>query len=165
MDVSDRLGPLYARYGLLASLVLAAIASLKQEGDQHVKPAGDDVHRLNRLREVLTTSWEGGVVGGVVSGESRLTWEPTQVPARSTRNKLDDVTVIRRVLPGNYELETFVPRADQVLNDLMRAGVAGVEDREFLDGPFVEFLERLAKGNRAAVSSTRRAGRQRVPLA
>jgi hypothetical protein len=163
VDVSDRLAPRYARYGLLANLTLAMIDQLR--ASEGIAPSGDDVMRLRRIRELLAASWQGAVVSGEVQGQSNLAWEPISSGNESTRGKLDDTTIVKRMVPANYSLENFLPEADSVLHDLSEGGLTGVSNRDFLDGPFTDFLEQLARSNRGTAPATRRAGRQRVSLA
>jgi len=166
--MSDRLAPRYARYGLLASFVLAALKELEDRDDPDLRPSKDDAHRLDRMKDLLATSWEGALVGnidGVTVGEVQLAWSPTSSPAKSTSAKLDDARVVLSVLPTDAVFAKFVPAAGKTLSDLAEGGLGSVEDREFLDGSFKEFLQRLSTANRGAGSTTRRAGRARASLA
>lgn len=157
--MSDRLAPRYARYGLLASLNLAAIEHLRGAGE--ARPKGDDQARLERLRELLRASWQGGVVSGSIQPTKSHLSQPA---GRSTRSKLDDARIVKKAIPKGYDLGGFVNEADKALELVLKDGLKDV-DREFLDGPLTVFLTRLAKGNRGAGPTTRRSARQRVPLA
>jgi hypothetical protein len=160
--MSNRLTPRYARYGLLASLNLAAIERLRQQGEgTSAKPKGDDQARLEHLRDLLKASWQGGVVSGSIQPTKSHLSEPA---GGSTRNKLDDARIVKRAIPKGYDLGGFVNKADEELALVLKDGLREV-DREFLDGPLTIFLTRLAKGNRGAGPATRRSARQRVPLA
>lgn len=172
----NRLSPRYARYGLLANFALRTLKELRQQEELGIeaRPSGDDEKRLLRLQELLAASWQGGVVGGSIktggarvsaATEARLSKVVPRSGGYSTRSKLDDAKIVQRLLPPSYELGTFVPKADETLRQLTKKGIAGVKDKEFLFGPMTDFLARLAKSNRGARPSTRRAGRQRVPLA
>lgn len=164
--MSNRLAPRYARYGLLASLNLAAIERLRQQGEGSLaKPQGDDQARLEHLRGLLKASWQGGVVSGSIQPQSQSTKSHLSEPAGgSTRSKLDDARIVKRAIPRGYDLGEFVNKADAELERVLKDGLKKV-DQEFLYGPLTIFLTRLARGNRGAAPATRRSSRQRVPLA
>jgi hypothetical protein len=159
--MGNRLAPRYARYGLLASLNLVAIEHLRHGAN--ARPSRDDSQRLERLRDLLRASWQGGVVSGSISSpESK---SHLSAPAGgSTRSKLDDADIVERAVPKGYVLEDFVKEADSTLDKVISSGLKDV-DREFLDGALTDFLLYLARGNRGATSAAPRARRHRVPLA
>ncbi len=165
--MTNRLAPKFAHYGLLANFTLSALDDLRNQvaEGQAARPTGDDIHRLQRLQELLITSRQGGNVGRAASGEVHLSDQPNRSPAQSTRRKLDDARIVSQVLPAGYSLDDFVVRANPVLDQLMKRGLGGVTDTEFLEGPMTDFLRQLARGNRGTQSATRRPGRQRVSLA
>jgi hypothetical protein len=158
--MSNRLAPRYARYGLLASLNLAAIERLRGLATG-TRPSGDDQDRLERLRDLLRASWQGGVVSGSIPGEKSHLSAPA---GRSTRGKLDDASIVKHAVPNDWQLDDFVKKADTTLHAVISDGLKDA-DREFLDGPLTVFLTHLAKGNQGAAEATRRTRRQRVPLA
>jgi hypothetical protein len=160
---------------LLANLNLSAIQQL-QEGGLGRQPSEDDQKRLLRLQQLLKASWEGAFINGEVEtrklpdeGETHLKLTSGVEPSRSARSSLDDARIVATALPPQYELEVehglehFIGDAVPVLAHLITRGVEK-DDLNFIHGPLTEFLEKLARSNRAG-SSTAGRGRQHVPLA
>lgn len=170
--MTTNLAPLYARYGLLASFTLDVLQTLKdiaERGETDLVPRGDDRVRFERLRQMLNDSLQGEMVSGTISRPIKSLGPRTSRSAgrrRSTRGKLDDSIIVKRTLPENYDIVTFVRKASHVLDQIIEKGIDHVkgEDRAFLDGEMTDFLTRLADGNDYVVPVSRRA-RERISLA
>jgi hypothetical protein len=100
--------------------------------------------------------------------EEQLSFQsPQPVQTASTESKLDDSAVVARMLPDDWEVGDFVPKADYLLTLISTQGLDHVdgEHRAFLNSAFKPFLERLAYSQQPVAPTSRRGSRHRVALA
>jgi hypothetical protein len=153
-------------YALLASVVLTALRRMRlaDRGEQVRAVSGEDLHQIERLREVLMASWSGAELAGLM-GEAPP--EPRQLRADafggspSLNEKLQTYELVRKVLPAQITFDAFVPRAEAVLGSLHDRGewrALELDDREFAESTLEPFLERLTRGGELVMGP----GRQSV---
>lgn len=163
----NQLAPRYARYGLMASLTLDALDDLEERArtESHVVPRGEDAERLERLRDMLAASFVGGVPPGQ-QGDIVLALSGKR-PRSAT--DVDDSLIVKSVLPPDWEIETFVPRAVKVLATLHDEGIDVIqkpeyEQRDFFYEALRPFLLRLAHSSQSVRATSRRSSRRRYSL-
>ncbi len=150
----------YARYGLMASLVLILIDALEKRTD--VVPQGEDAERLDRLKQLLAASYLGGV-----APSDRDNFQIMEKAAgRSRHSSVDESVIVKSVLPRDADLKEFVPKANGLLDHLTKSGLTDLDtaNRKFFDVEFKPFLHRLADSNQIVITSRRTSLRDRRSL-
>jgi hypothetical protein len=164
--MTDQLAPRYARYGLMASMTLAAFDDLEERAGEETRvvPLGDDAERIERLRDMLAASFVGGV-----PPEQQKDAVFALSGHRRSPSDVEDSLIVASVLPNSWSLENFVPRAVRVLDTIKSEGIAplkvtGAPDGEFFYGALRDFLDRLAHSSQSVRASSRRSARHRYSL-